>query len=226
MRSFRMSARRILTVAAAGVVGTIASLAFASPAAAHDVFVSGQASCDANGWKVSWTVTSFDPTGSSPTTWALKTVTQEQSGTGTLGALPAALTVTSPLTFISVDAAFEGSQAIPNTVSWVKLKIEAKWDNLNKDWGEKKVYKPTTCPTTTTTTTTTTAPPTTTTTTAPPTTTTTTAPPTTTSPPLAQTGASLGGTLGVGAALVAGGAALIGAFFYLRRRRSMEEPTA
>jgi len=53
-----------------------------------------------------------------------------------------------------------------------------------------------------------------------------TTPPATTAPPLAQTGASLGGVIGIGAGLLAVGAALIAAFFVLRRRRSAGEPTA
>jgi hypothetical protein len=55
---------------------------------------------------------------------------------------------------------------------------------------------------------------------------TTTAPPTTTGPPLAVTGASLGGVIGIGVGLLAGGAALIAAFVALRRRRSAGEPAA
>jgi hypothetical protein len=50
--------------------------------------------------------------------------------------------------------------------------------------------------------------------------------PTGTTPPLAQTGASLGGVLGIGGSLLGIGVALIGAFFVLRRRRTTGGPAA
>ena len=50
--------------------------------------------------------------------------------------------------------------------------------------------------------------------------------PTATTPPLAQTGASLGGVIGIGGGLLGVGAALIAAFFVLRRRRTAGERAA
>jgi hypothetical protein len=217
VKRFRPSARRLISLAAAGVAGIAATMIIATPASAHHTNVSGVASCaatDASGWTVAWTVTSFTPTGSTPNKWDLTSISQATlggSGDAVTGQLAGPFGST-PGHFVgpgkNIGESFTGSQHFPNSVTWVTLTANGVWNNNTNGTGTSaQVNKPTNC--TPATSITTTAVP-----------VLADAPVTTTPAGLPVTGSSVSSLVGAGAGLLVLGAGLIAALFLMRRRRT------
>lgn len=126
MNHFVPSVRHVLALTGAALAGTVAALAFASPASAHHSEVTGQAVCDlATGeFVVNWTITSNAP--AQVTHYRLASVELTPAGstvtniaeTGA-GQFPHA--VATPLT---------GVQRLPGNATSASLTVEAQWKNL------------------------------------------------------------------------------------------------
>jgi hypothetical protein len=216
VKRFRPSARRLVSLAAAGVAGIAATLVLATPAFAHHTNVSGVASCDtttAGGWIVAWKVTSWVPDGGSPNKWVLTSVSEATTGSASGDAMTGELAgpfTSTPGNFVgpgkSIAEFYTGTQHFPNSVTSVKLTANGVWNNNTNGSGTSaKVDKPSNC----TQTTATTAPP-----------VLADAPVATPTADLPNTGSSVSGLVGIGAGMLALGVGLIAALFLMRRRRT------
>jgi LPXTG-motif cell wall-anchored protein len=113
--------RRVATVAAAVLIGTLATFALATPASAHQSTISAEAACD-NGtgtYKITWTVTNSQ---NMPET--LLQVVFAPSGSGgpiTTNATVPGHTSTNPGNLIGV-------QTVPGTTTLVSLTVQGYWD--------------------------------------------------------------------------------------------------
>jgi len=116
---FRSTVRRAAAIAGAALVGTVASLALASPASAHHPIVNGSAVCDAatGQWKVTWVVGNSETDLEGKIT---KVVLTPDGSTVTNIAVDAILPK-------SGDGNLEGVQMLPGTATGAGLTVEAKW---------------------------------------------------------------------------------------------------
>ena len=119
MNRIRPSVRRALSVAAAAVAGVAATLAFATPAFAHQMTVTGTKTCQDNGtWKVVWTVVNSE----SNKTVVLTTVTVDPDGSAITN------DPISSGTFVAASGSVSGEQTFPGTATSATLTINlATW---------------------------------------------------------------------------------------------------
>ena len=123
MNRFPSSVRRAAVIAGAALVGTVMSLAIASPASAHHPIVTGSAEClpDTGQWKVTWTVSSTEDDIDAKITEVDLT--------------PAGSTVTNIVVDAilpkNVDGDLEGVQLLPGSATGASLRVKAKWIRPN-----------------------------------------------------------------------------------------------
>jgi hypothetical protein len=133
----RLSVRRLLSVAAAMVLGLIGVLVVASPASAHYTVINGVANCDTTKgqWVVTWTVASKAHYSS---TWLKFLFVNAKSGTGT----PPTTSPTSPFDTTSfatntqknLPGPFTGTQAVVNgSAKWAHIEVRTQWSDSYTD---------------------------------------------------------------------------------------------
>jgi LPXTG-motif cell wall-anchored protein len=146
VKRFRVSARRLLSVLSAVVIGLVGGLLFASPASAHYSSVSGSAACVSGKWVVTWTVNSHRQPANS--TWALYLVVAQHVVNG-----QAPVTDPDPIAenaFQDSTKPFTGTQTIDGAFKGnAKLSVKAKWSDKYREYNAQvgTVYLPGGCTT-------------------------------------------------------------------------------
>lgn len=131
----RLSLRRILSVAAAGVLGLVGAIVFASPASAHHTVLDYVAKCEDGQWKITWTVTESHPTHGKdvPTKMMFHDVTEYVNGSTTsLTGADLAFTNSNPTANVypyNLPGPYTKVQTFPADTTSVALSLLGKWNN-------------------------------------------------------------------------------------------------
>ncbi len=132
MKPPHRSARRILSVLAAGAVGIVGSLIVASPASAHYSSIEAKVSCvtSTGEWDVEWTVKSNIPVRS--TRWKIFDIKAGYTDQGAVhtSADPVAETPQANNTYpYSVREDAVGTQTVPGSATSATLSVKSKWND-------------------------------------------------------------------------------------------------